>query len=271
MLTAGGPIWLAGCGVMAGAMLSRWLEGGLDPARVTVVRPSGRAVAPDVTVLTAPPAGAPSPMLLMLGVKPQMLGQAAPPFAAVVRHDTVVLSILAGVDTAALRRLFPEARAVVRVMPNLPVAIGRGVVMIHAPDNSRLRDGLAELFAPLGLIEWVEDEGAYDAHTALAGCGTGFVLRFIDALAAAGVARGIAPDAAARLALATVAGTSAYVAADGDSPAALAARVASRGGSTQAGYDVLDRDDALVRLMIETVTAAERRNAELGAAARDTG
>lgn len=268
MLNAGGPVWLAGCGAMAGAMLSRWLGSGLDPARVTVVRPSGKPVAPDVTVLTAPPAGAPAPALLMLGFKPQMLGTAVPPLAPHVGPETVVLSILAGVDTATLRGLFPQARAIVRVMPNLPVAIGRGVVMIHAPENARLRGGIAELLAPLGLVEWIEDEAQYDAYTALAGCGTGFVLRFVDALAAAAIARGIDRQAAARLALATVAGTSAYVEAVGESPSALAARVASRGGSTQAGYDVLDREDALVRLMTETVAASERRNAELGAAAR---
>jgi pyrroline-5-carboxylate reductase len=180
----------------------------------------------------------------------------------------VVLSILAGVDVATLRSRFPHAHAIVRVMPNLPVAIGRGVVMVHAPADTRLREELVELLAPLGLIEWIEDEGAYDAYTALAGCGTGFVLRFIDALASAGVARGIAPDAAARLALATVAGTSAYVEAGDASPSTLAGQVASRGGSTQAGYDVLDRDEALVRLMRETVATSERRNAELGMLAR---
>lgn len=268
MLAAGGPFWFAGCGAMAGAMLARWLGSGLDPARVTVVRPSGTPVASDVAVAIAPPADAPGPSLLLLGFKPQMLADAAPPFAPFVGPDTVVLSILAGIDIATLRTLFPHARAIVRVMPNLPVAIGRGVVMLHAPANARLRDGLGALFAPLGMVEWIEDEAQFDAYTAFAGCGTGFVLRFIDALAAAGVARGVAPDAAARLALATVAGASAYAETAHDSPAALATRVASRGGSTQAGYDVLDRDDALLRLMRDTVAAAERRNAELGAAAR---
>ncbi len=268
MPISGGPIWLAGCGAMAGAMLGRWLESGLDPARVTVVRPSGKPVAPDVRVATAPPADAPSPALLMLGFKPQMLAEAALPFMPFVGAQTTVLSILAGVDTATLGALYPHARAIVRVMPNLPVAIGQGVVMLHALGDAALRHEIAALLAPLGLIEWIEDETRYDAYTALAGCGTGFAMRFIDALAGGGIARGIAPAAAARLALATVAGTSAYVAAGSESPAALAGRVASRGGSTQAGYDVLDRDDALVRLMTETVAAAERRNAELGAAAR---
>jgi pyrroline-5-carboxylate reductase len=267
MLREGGPIWLAGCGNMAGAMLRRWLDAGLDPDRVMVVRPSGAPVADGVAVCTAPPRGVAAPEMLLLGFKPQMLGEAGPGYVASVGEGTILVSILAGVDLATLRALFPKAGAIVRAMPNLPVAFGKGVVSV-CTDRPAARAAADELLAPLGLVEWVEDEALFDAYTALAGCGTGFVLRFAQALAAGGEALGIDPATAERMAIATIDGAAAFAAEAGEGPAVLAGRVASRGGSTQAGYDVLDHDEALGRLIAETLLAAERRNAELGQAAR---
>jgi pyrroline-5-carboxylate reductase len=121
--------------------------------------------------------------------------------------------------------------------------------------------------APLGLTEWV-DATQFDAVTALAGSGPAFVYRFIDALAEAGAAIGIPADQALRLALATVEGGALLAARSSDTPAALADKVASPGGSTRKGLDVLDADAALVKLLTATLDAAERRNAEMAAAAR---
>ena len=269
MIEGDGAIWLVGCGNMAGAMLARWIATGLDPRRVTVVRPSGAAVADGVRVLTTPPAG-PPPELLLLGVKPQKLDEAAAAFRGVVGPGTTILSILTGVERAAIARRLPGAGAVVRVLPNTPVAIGRGVVLVdHDPaSDATARARMAALLAPLGLVQPVADVGAFDAYSALAGCGTAYLYRFVDALAAAGATVGVAPGDAARLALAVVEGAAALAAGSDEAPAALARRVASPGGSTQAGFDVLDRDGALVHLMTDTLNAARARNAELGAAAR---
>ena len=89
-----GPIWLVGCGNMAGAMLSRWLDCGLDPREVTVIRKSGAPVAEGVTVITAPPPDGPVPALVMLGVKPQMLDLVAPDLAPTLGPETLLVSIL---------------------------------------------------------------------------------------------------------------------------------------------------------------------------------
>jgi len=122
--------------------------------------------------------------------------------------------------------------------------------------------------APLGLVEWIADEALFDVVTALAGSGPGFLYRYIDALAEAGAALGLPADQAARLAVATVEGSAMLAAAAAASPAELADRVASPGGSTRKGLDVLDRDEALKRLLRETLDASTRRNAEMAAAAR---
>ena len=127
---------------------------------------------------------------------------------------------------------------------------------------------LAALMAPLGLVEWTADEAMFGAVGTLEGCGPAFLFRFIDALAKAGEALGIPADQAARLALATIDGAASMASGSDATPAILADRVASPGGSTRQGLNVLDRDDALIRLMTETLQAAERRGREMAAAAK---
>jgi pyrroline-5-carboxylate reductase len=247
---------------MAGAMLSRWLATGLDPARVTVVRPSGKPVAHGVRVVTAIP-DEPSPEVLLLGFKPYQLGDIAPALAG-ASSGAAVVSILAGTETDTLRGYFPKAGAVIRAMPNLPVAIGKGVVGLYGDRNGAVES----LIASLGLVEWIADEAQFDAVTALAGSGPAFVYRFIDALAQAGEAIGLTTGQAQRMAIATVEGSGLLAAASDASPADLADRVASKGGSTRKGLDVLDEGAALVRLLTETLAAAQARNAEMAAASR---
>lgn len=265
-MDATGGLWLIGCGNMGGAMLRRWVEAGTDPATVTVVDPGRPALPADVRHLAEPPADA-APDVLLLAVKPQLLDAVAPLWSGV--RAKLLVSILAGVDEATLARRLPAAGAVVRAMPNLPVALGKGVVALHAAAaGSAARATADALMAPLGLVEWIDREDQFDAVTALSGCGPGFTYRFIDALAAAGAALGLPTEQAQRLALATVDGAAALAAASPDSPATLADRVASPGGATREGLNVLDRDDALVRLLTDTLGAAAARSREMAAAAR---
>lgn len=258
-------LWLIGCGNMAGAMLKRWLDVGLDPAAVTVVRPSGAAVAEGVRVVTEPPGG-PAPAVALLGVKPQKLDAVAPAYADHVGGDTILISILAGVDLASLRSRFSNARAIVRTMPNMPVALGKGAVALCGDDAAA--GAMAEaLMGPLGVVEWV-DEPLLDVVAALTASGPAFVFRFIDALAAGAAALGIPCEQAQRLALATAEGASALAAAAGESPHQLAERVASPGGMTREGLNVLDEYAALNTLVERTLAAAVRRSREMGEQAR---
>jgi len=261
------PIWLIGCGNMAGAMLRRWLDAGLARDVVTVVRPSGVAPAPGVRTLTRLPDGEAPPRVLMLGVKPQKLDKVVEPVAAAIGPETLLLSILAGAEMETLRARFPSAGAVVRAMPNTPVAIGRGVVAMHG-DAGRHRAELDVLMQPLGLIEWVADEAQFGPMTALAGCGPAFLFRFISAMARAGAEMGLDPDQALRLAIATADGAVGLASASDESPDALADRVASPGGMTREGLDVLDKGEALNTLLLHTLQAAERRGREMADQAR---
>lgn len=259
-MTAQGPFWIVGCGAMAGAMLSRWLDlGTLTPDQVTVIDPALPKV-DGVRTLAAVPDG-PPPAYLLLGVKPQLLAAVAGDVARASGAGTSLLSILAGTTHATLSKLFPTAKQIVRVMPNLPVAIGEGAVVLYAPAANRAP--LDALMAPLGLVEWVEDEALLDVVTALSGSGPAFVYRFAEAMAKGAAALGLDLAQADRLARATVAGAAALAKASPDSLATLADRVASKGGTTRAGLDVVDDAAALDRLIGATLDAAARRSREL--------
>ena len=283
---------LIGCGAMAGAMLDRWLDTGLDPARVAVVRPSGRTVAPGIAVartLAEVAASAPgfaadgSPLLILAAVKPQSWPEVAPMLDAFVADrsvagssDATLLSILAGLDGAALAASVPALAAgqeggggIVRAMPNTPVRLGQGVVTLCATGVGNARRALVDaLMAPLGLVHWLDDDAAFDRWTALAGSGPAFLFRFADALARAGAGLGLPAADAARVARQTVGGAAALMLASDDPPARLADTVASRGGMTRAGLDVLDADGALEALLRRTLRATTDRAAVLAALAR---
>jgi pyrroline-5-carboxylate reductase len=260
-------ILLVGCGNMAGAMLEGWLAGGLDPARFTVVEPAEKALPQGIVHRRSLPASGDFDAVL-LGVKPQMLGDVAPAVAKLAQGGTAVLSLLAGVELATLAARFPAARAHVRVMPNLAVALGKApIALAERGLDEPGRAALVALMQPLGSPEWVE-EADFDLVTALAGSGPAFVYRFIDALAEGAAELGLSRDQAGRMALAMVEGAAALAAASPHDPGELARRVASPGGTTRKGLEVLDADDALAKLVTATLRAARDRGAELAAEAR---
>jgi pyrroline-5-carboxylate reductase len=260
------PVWpahlfLIGCGNMAGQMLARWLDQGIDPASVTVLRPSGRPVANGVAVITEYPAALPAGTTILLGVKPYQIADVAAALAPLAGADTRIISILAGTPLADLRARFPATADIVRAMPNLPVGLGEGVTALFADDatSAQARADVEALILPLGLAEWVDREDLFNQVTALSGCGPAFLFRFVDALSRAGEALGIPADQAARMAIATVRGSASMAAQADVSPAVLADRVASPGGMTREGMNVLDADDRLLNLLVDTLTAARDR------------
>lgn len=258
--------WIIGCGNMAGAMLRRWVETGMDVSQVRVVDPALPDLPKGLACLPEIPSDAEAAGRVLLAVKPQHLDTIAANVAQLIGPQTRLLSILAGVEIEALSMRFPQAARIVRVMPNLPAELGKGVVALHSADGP---DSVtAELMVPLGLVEWIADEDQLHVVAALAASGPAFLYRFIDALGAAGARLGLSPDLAARLALATVEGSVLLAAQSGDGPAALADRVASKGGMTREGLNILDAEKALVRLLTDTLDAAARRSVEIGAASR---
>ncbi|WP_395698540.1 pyrroline-5-carboxylate reductase [Methylocella sp.] len=263
-------VLLAGAGKMGGAMARGWLAAGLAPQALRVVEPrpspelEALARAHGFALLDAPPwDGAPD--VLVLAIKPQALDEARA-FAPLAGERAVVLSILAGKSVADVAARLPDAGAVVRAMPNLPAAVGRGMTGLYcatALDPAR-RIEIETLIGATGAFEWLADEALMDAVTAVSGSGPAYVFYLVECLARAGEAQGLAPEAAARLARATIEGAGELLRLSPDSPAStLRENVTSPGGTTAAALKVLMADDGLEPLMRRAVEAARRRATEL--------
>lgn len=262
---------LVGAGKMGGAMLEGWLETGLPGPAVSVydpqVSPAMTALAERAGVILNPPEESRvAPDVLVLAIKPQMLEGAAPAIRPLVGAGTLLVSVLAGKTIANLRAALPQARAVVRAMPNLPASIGKGATGAYANEavGDAQRAVADALLRASGAVEWVSDEGLIDAVTGVSGSGPAYVFALVEALAEAGIAAGLPADLAMRLARATVVGSGALL-GESDLPAeTLRANVTSPGGTTAAGLAVLQRaENGLPALMRETVAAAKRRAQEL--------
>jgi pyrroline-5-carboxylate reductase len=255
---------LVGAGKMGCALLQGWLELGLEPARISVVEPQP---GPEVLALCATrgialgPPEAP-PEVLVLAIKPQTLDAAAPTLAALAGPSTLVLSILAGKTIQNLKDRLPQARAIVRAMPNLPAAIGCGVsgAVANAGVSAAQRHCADALLSAVGTVEWLADEALIDAVTAVSGSGPAYVFYLAECLAEAGREAGLPPEMAAHLARATVEGAGALLRHMADrSPADLRESVTSPGGTTAAALDVLMGAGGLKPLIEKAVLAAKKR------------
>lgn len=258
---------LVGCGKMGRALLEGWLEAG-QVDRVFVVEPGGVSVPdPAVTVCASIddiPEGI-EPDVVVLAVKPQVMAAVLPAYARFAGAATVFLSIAAGRTIASFEMVLGGEAAVVRAMPNTPAAIGRGMTVGVANKNVSTAGRVAcdTLLRAVGDVAWVEDERLIDAVTAVSGSGPAYVFLLVEAMAAAGVAAGLAPELALRLARATVSGSGELLAQSAEAPDALRRAVTSPGGTTQAALDVLMAPDGLAALMKRAVAAAAHRSREL--------
>lgn len=257
------PILIFGCGNMGGAMLDGWVVSGIAPECFSVVDPVATGLPEGVRLFRSAAELDETFDVVLLGIKPQMLASLAPDIAHLIAPGGMVISMLAGSGADTLSAHFPDAR-IVRLMPNLAASIGKSPLGLFSNALGNTKRGYVETFlAPLGKPIWLDDEAQMDAVTALAGSGPAFVYRFIDALAQGGVAAGLSADVAATLALSMTEGAALLAARSDQSPGQLAARVTSPGGTTSAGLNVLDNQDALAKLIKATLLAARDRGTEL--------
>jgi pyrroline-5-carboxylate reductase len=262
-----GTILLAGAGKMGSALLTGWLKAGLSADRVAAIEPQPSA---EISALAKhglrinPAAGTLRDVAaLVLAVKPQIFGEAAPQLKPFVSAGTLVVSIMAGTTIAKI--VAACGGTVVRAMPNTPAAIGRGItVAVPATNVSAAQRGIADaLLRATGAVEWVGDEALLDPVTAVSGSGPAYVFLLAEELARAGVAAGLPPDLAAKLARETVAGSGALLQQSDLDAATLRQNVTSPGGTTAAALEILMGKDGLPGLMTRAVAAATRRSKEL--------
>jgi pyrroline-5-carboxylate reductase len=263
-----GRLLLVGAGKMGAALLEGWLRLGLDAAKVAVFEP---LPSPQITALAArglklnPRSDALGDVAaIVLAVKPQVAAEAIEPLAPLMGAATVVISIMAGRTLAFLSAALHDAGALVRAMPNTPAAIGRGVtVAVPRRANTTQRQLADRLLAATGAVEWIEDEALMDAVTAVSGSGPAYVFLLAEVLAQAGVAAGLPPHLAAKLARETVAGSGELLHRSALDAALLRENVTSPGGTTAAALEVLMGGDGLAPLMRRAIAAATARSRQL--------
>ncbi len=268
-----GPLLLVGCGKMGGALLGGWLDQGTAAEVILVVEPAldaERSGVPAGVNVLADADGIPSdfaPAVVVFAVKPQVMAEVVPGYARFVADGAVFLSIAAGTPIRFFEGILGDGAAVVRVMPNTPAAVRRGMSALCANRHASAgqRDLCGGLMAAVGDTAWLADEDLMDAVTAVSGSGPAYVFHLIECLAQAGVEVGLEPDLSARLALQTVAGSGELARLSDDDAAQLRINVSSPGGTTLAALEVLMADGGLQALMTAAVRAAEQRGRELGA------
>jgi pyrroline-5-carboxylate reductase len=262
-------VLLVGCGKMGGALLSGWLERGVSPADVVVVEPGGGAAefAAKGVAVVADAAAIPGgfvPEVAVLAVKPQVMAEVLPPYRRFA-DTTTFLSIAAGKPIAFFEGLLGEA-AVVRAMPNTPAAVRRGitVAICNGMVGASARMACDSLLQAVGEVAWSDDESLMDAVTAVSGSGPAYVFLLTECLAKAGIAAGLSPDLADKLARATVTGSGELLHQSAETAETLRRNVTSPGGTTAAALAVLMADkDGLQSLMTAAVAAAAKRGKEL--------
>lgn len=256
---------LLGCGKMGTALLTGWLAAGVPASSVWVIEPnpSDWLKAAGVPLNEGVPA---APAVALLAVKPQMMGSALPALQALGNGKTLFISIAAGTSIATFEAALGDRTPIVRTMPNTPAMVGRGITGLCA--NAAGVSGLPlarALMQAVGEVVDLDGEHQIDAVTAVSGSGPAYVFHLIEAMAAAGVAEGLSPEVAMKLARATVCGAGELAYRSPDTAAQLRINVTSPAGTTAAALaHLMDADTGLPPLMMRAVHAAAERGRELG-------
>lgn len=259
-----------GGGNMAEAIIKGLLAGGVPAGDLTVSDPSAerRLLLTErygVNCIEDNEALSRASDTIVLAVKPQVYGAVLEGIGSALSADKLVVSIMAGVKSAAIEAHLPKGARVIRVMPNTPALVLEGATALSCGAHATSEDlSVAKhIFELVGTV-CVVDEKLLDAVTGVSGSGPAYVLTFIESLADAGVKNGLTRDIATALAAQTLFGTAKLLLETREHPAVLKGKVASPGGTTIAAMHSLDRDGFRAAVM-NAVDVCVARSIELGA------
>jgi pyrroline-5-carboxylate reductase len=268
-------IAILGTGSMGKAILSGILAAGTSPADVRVTtksKASADAIFSNHGVQAtslesnsaANSSAAKDADLVILAVKPNMILETLSEVAAVLKPDCLVVSVAAGITTAAMEEQLSGNEAVVRAMPNTPSVVGLGVTGISKGSNvsDEKLDLAVELFSSVGKV-LVVDESKIDALSTISGSGPAYVFYFAEKLITAAKSLGFSEQEASLMVKETFLGSATLLATSLSSPEELRQQVTSPNGTTMQATGRFDAAD-LERVFIEATEAALARAKELG-------
>ncbi|MGE0761956.1 MAG: pyrroline-5-carboxylate reductase family protein [Bdellovibrionales bacterium] len=264
-------IGFIGVGNMAQAMIQTWTESGAVPANQIygVNRTPGKLkkVSEQFGIVACDTIEEliEACELVILAVKPQDLVPALESISSTFGAHHVVMSLAAGVSVARLKRLLPNVKQWVRVMPNTPVRIRQGVSGYYlAGDASHLRPMMERLLKPLGAVIGVDDEDHFASLSVACSAGVGFVLELMQYWQEWLEEHDFDPEQARQMTVKTFLGASLLADQAPQMPVMdLQARVTSKKGITAAGLDSM-RELEIERLLRYSFEKAAMRDKELG-------
>lgn len=248
---------------MGGALLSQWVK--TENSNFTIVDPALSAAPEGVTLLYDPSKLQDQRFdVVIVAIKPQLVEGILSRYREHLSANGVLVSIAAGCSVARLQAAMGPV-PVIRVMPNLPAAIGKGVSGLFASPEvqDQHRAWITELMALTGTDIWVESEDGLDRITAIAGSGPGYVFELARTYVEAAMSLGFSEAQARDLVLGTLAGTVEMAKASDLPLATLRDNVTSKNGTTHAGLTALNGDDSLSHLMKAATEAAYARAVEM--------
>ena len=263
-------IFFVGTGNMGGAILRGLLSAGTAASNIFFLEPNDKA-AETYTALgcvrkSSFADGVSAADVTFLCVKPQIFKLVSAEWNSAmssIKTEKTFISIMAGVKRESLIAALGNKNQVLRVMPNLPLTVGRGTVALAtdgvSEDTLKTTEGI---FNTIGVTCRVT-ESLMDAVTGLSGSAPAYVFEFIEGLTRGGVKAGLTRDVALKLTLGTIEGAVELVKQSGKSPSDLCAMVCSPGGTTIAGIDALE-EGAFRSTLIKAVEAGTKRSKELG-------
>jgi len=260
---------LLGCGKMGSAMLRGWMAKGVDPKAVTILDPDPSdwvfgLVDDGISLNKELPY---APALVIVAVKPQMMGDALPRLQILGNGPTVFISVAAGIQIQAFEDVLGADTPIIRAMPNTPAAVSKGITALIG-NRCVVEEDLvmAEvMLQAIGQTVRLDNESQMDVVTAVSGSGPAYVFHLIETLAAAGMAEGLSDVLAMQLAKATVAGAGLLAEEASEDPSQLRVNVTSPAGTTAAALEVLmHQTDGFPALLKRAVKAAANRSRELG-------
>lgn len=201
--------------------------------------------------------------LVILGLKPQGMGQVLDELKPALTPDQVVLSLAAAISIPFIEARLGKSIPVLRAMPNLPCLIGKGMTVIckgrHAqPQHVEMAQ---TIFSSVGLVAVIDNEDHMDAVTALSGSGPAYGYIIIESLAEGGVKAGLPRSLATTLAAQTMLGAAAMVLETGEHPAKLKDMVTTPAGTTVDGLMALEEGNIRVALIKAVDAATEKSKA----------
>jgi pyrroline-5-carboxylate reductase len=260
-------IGFIGAGVMGSAIIKSIINNGVSANQICVYEKDAEKAAEVATKFGVNLKGinelATSCDLLFLAVKPQDLGELLKNLRVDLNEKCLIISIAAGKTTAFIEDALEQKNPVIRVMPNTPAQIGKGVSAISAgryATKENMKDATAILSGCGIVVELPESQ--QDAVTAISGSGPAYFFKFVEEMIKSGIDLGLAEQTATELAIGTIVGAAAMLQESGLDAATLRKNVTSPNGTTAAALNVFNESD-LSGIVSKAMNAAKNRAQEL--------